>query len=155
MTMRPPVLRFALVLATFALGLTAFVGEARAETDGRLALGEVSAKVESTVADLAGVLRRAAFAELAALDMRGVTTTKHYVVSVSVVRLDRESTEKGSAATCIVSAVLRDAKRGALLVVLEAKARAEDVTKHLSDTETSAVRGAVRGALLRLPEALR
>ncbi|MFO0678355.1 MAG: hypothetical protein U0169_17590 [Polyangiaceae bacterium] len=143
----------------FVVAVFPFLGEREAraeETPKRLSLGEVSAAVQSAVADLPDVLRAAARVELEALDKKGgFATRRKFIVSVAVVQLEREVTATGEAATCVVSAALRDAKKGALVAVVRAKARAEDVSQRLAATETSAVVGALRGAFVRLPEALR
>jgi hypothetical protein len=55
---------------------------------------------------------------------------------------------------CVVSATVRDKKKGAIVAVLEGRARAENEERLAALLERAAMKSAVRGALARLPEAL-
>jgi len=133
-----------IALAACTFGLTQDV---RADTK-TISLGEVSAganaaltpKVVSAVQD-----------ELGHLDLSHAR--KQAVLSVSVVRLDSEARRGGSSTTCVVSATLRNPKTGAVFAIVEGRARAEGDSA--PSLETSALRGAVHGAVARIPDALR
>jgi hypothetical protein len=92
-------------------------------------VGEISA----VRADALPALRRAVDDELS-----HVRVTKEAIVSVSLVRLDH--------GTCVVSAVLRD-KNGTMFAMLEGRAS--------SSAQDMALKGAVHGAISRIPDALR
>jgi len=120
--------------------------DVRAESKA-VSLGEVSApdatiapKVTSAVQD-----------ELGLLDLSHAH--KQAVLSVAVVRLDREARPRGEAITCVVSATLRNPKSGAVFAVVEGRARAEGESART--LEASALRGAVHGAVVRIPDALK
>ena len=85
------------------------------------------------------------------LDLRA--SRRDAVRSASLVRLDAEY-ERGlvSGATCVVSITLRSRDGGVLFAVLEGHARAQGASSHVPE---SALRGAVHGALARVPEALK
>ncbi len=78
---------------------------------------------------------------------------KQAVLSLSVVRLDTEPRPGGASATCVVSVALRNPKSGAVFAVVEGRARAEGA--QIVSLESSALRGAVHGAVARIPDALR
>jgi len=139
-------------LATLAVGLlfAMFAPAKAADASSRhLALGEV-AVVPTAAAYVAPELRADLDDEIRALDLRGAR--KDAILSVSLVRLDTERAKGSDAATCVVSATLRSRKGGVLFAVLEGRARAQGASGHVSE---SALRGAVHGALSRVPEALR
>ena len=69
-------------------------------------------------------------------------------------RLDTGGAPPAIDATCEISATLRDAKGGAVFAILEGKARAKSGGASVA-VESSAVHGALHGALARIPEALR
>jgi len=109
-----------------------------------LSLGEV-AVVAKGATNMQGALKNALQAEIRDLDLRGAH--KDAILSVSLVTLDADRAQ----ATCVISATLRS-RDGALFAVLEGRARAQGGSDHVSE---SAMRGAVHGALSRVPEALR
>jgi hypothetical protein len=138
-------------LVTLAVGLCfAMLAPAKtADAESRaLALGEV-AVVPPAAAYMTPALRADLDAEIRELDLR--SAHKHAILSVSLVRLDTERARGSDAATCVVSATLRS-RNGVLFAVLEGRARAQGGSGHVSE---SALRGAVHGALSRVPEALR
>jgi hypothetical protein len=73
---------------------------------------------------------------------------------VSVVRLESR-TGSPAEVTCLVSATLRDRKRGAVFAVLEGSARGQDETRRLPALERAILRAAVSSAIARVPEAMR
>ena len=114
-----------------------------------VALGEVSSHVVRKDIDVAGVLKSSAQEELSSLDLRRVAPAKDKViVSVSLVRMEDDA----AAATCVVSATLRAERTGRLFAIVEGKARA---SQPQANADENALRGAVRGAMLRVPEALK
>ena len=108
-------------------------------------LGEVSAapKADATAVPM---LRQATEQELQSLDLR--SAKKDAVLSISLVRLETE----GQRVTCVVSATLRTKSGGTIFAILEGRA----LVSGASDRARSAsVKGAVHGALGRIPEALK
>jgi hypothetical protein len=115
----------------------------------QVALAEVSTPARRDLAPAA--LRATVEEELGALDMAGAK--KHAVLSVSVVRLDTVPTPKGVETTCVVSATLRTEGGQTLLAVLEGHAKA--LGAGAPSLERAALKGAVHGAMARIPEALK
>lgn len=116
-----------------------------------VALGEVSTVITRTGLDLRELLRTSAQEELRALDLSKVPASRRSILSVSLVRMEtlRDATNT-NVTTCIVSATLRDARRGAIFAVLEGRAHADS-----GAGDRAILRTAVRGAVARIPEALR
>jgi len=114
-----------------------------------VSLGEVSVP-QSNDATVGPRLTAAVEDELGQLDLSHAR--RQAVVSVSVVRLDSEPRNKGTAFTCVVSATLRNPKTGAVFAIVEGRARAEGESPR--SLESSALRGAVHGAVARIPDAL-
>ncbi|MFO0676231.1 MAG: hypothetical protein U0169_06835 [Polyangiaceae bacterium] len=138
----------------FAMIATTFVPTfADAATPKPISLGEVSSVVERRGVDLRGILRDVAGTEVAALNEGSLALRRPLVMSVSIVRMDGSKTHAGSTATCVVSAVLRDAIRGDLVAVVEGSARAEFGSSRVEESELGALRGAVRGAARRVKDA--
>jgi hypothetical protein len=139
------------------LALALFAVPAHA-ADRCVALGEVSSRVVREGIDYERLLRTASEQEISSLDLGRVARGRRVIVSVALVRLDTAAAQgndrRVTDATCKVSATLRNARGGSVFAVLEGEARASS-----SDTrdavETSAVHGALRGALGRIPDALR
>jgi hypothetical protein len=68
--------------------------------------------------------------------------------------MDRVTRDNKALVSCMVSATLRDQKKGALVAVLEGRAQAENEERLVVLLERATLKSAVRGALERLPEAL-
>ena len=113
-----------------------------------LSLGEI-AVVAKTPADMKPSLRSALDAEMRDLDLR--RARKDAVLSVSLVKLDTEQQRGSASATCVISATLRSRDGGVIFAILEGRARAQGG----GHVDESALRGAVHGALSRVPEALK
>jgi len=139
--------------ASIAISAAAFTLPALAG-EKRVVIGEVSSRVTRAGVDYEALLRAASEEELSALDLSRVPRGKRVVVSVSLVRLDTLAEPRATDATCEISATLRDARGGALFAILQGKARAESAGAP-GEVETTAVHGALHGALARIPEALR
>jgi hypothetical protein len=115
-----------------------------------VSLGEVAVLPHAALG-MTSALKTALESELHDLDLRA--TRKDAILSASLVKLDAE---RGpgivSSATCVISITLRSRNDGVLFAVLEGRARAQGSSDHVPE---SAIRGAVHGALVRVPEALR
>lgn len=115
----------------------------------------VSGAGTSRLANLSELVRHDVEAELAAIDWAKLSLRRRYRLSASVVRLDSTRTgERALAASCTVSAAVRD-ERGNLLVIVEGRARAEDAPSAAAEAERDALAEAVRGAIASVPEAIR
>jgi hypothetical protein len=132
-----------IVCAAFALHT-----DAAAAAERRVSLGEVSTHVERSDVNVSQVLRTTGQKELEALDLGAVRGKDRVVVSLALVRMESDH----AAATCVVSGTLRSARTGNVFAVVEGKAQAP---KPQNNAEENALRGAIRGAMLRVPEALR
>ena len=117
-----------------------------ADADGKhLSLGEI-AVVPTHASSMTGELKSALESEMKTLDLRGAH--KDAILSVSLVKLDTD--RKSSSTECVISATLRS-RSGVLFAMVEGRARAIG-TDHVSE---NALRGAVHGALSRVPDALK
>jgi hypothetical protein len=121
-------------------------------------LGEVATSVAAKSTrqiNVADLLRHDAEAEIAAIDW-GKTKLRHrYTLSALIVRLDSAPLgERALSASCTVSAAVRD-ERGALLAIVEGRARAEDAATAGMAAERDALAAAVRSAIAAVPEAIR
>ena len=121
-------------------------------------LGEVATSVAAQSTRLVNVgdlLRHDAEAELAAIDWSKTKLRHRYTVSALIVRLDSAPLgARALSASCTVSAAVRD-ERGALLAIVEGRARAEDAATAGIAAERDALAGAVRSAIIAVPEAIR
>ena len=135
-----------LVTLGVVLSFTMLASTKAADAGSRhLSLGEI-AVLPSGAAELAPELKADLEAEMRSLDLRAAR--KDAILSVSLVRLDAERDH----AECVVSATLRSRDGGVLFAMLEGHARAQGGSAHIPE---SALRGAVHGALSRVPEALK
>ena len=96
--------RLATVIAGIAVVLAALLGATHdASAAERLSLGEVSTSVTRRDVDVPALLRTLATEELRALETsKAPRDARHRgaIVSVALVRMDTESSAKGSASTC-------------------------------------------------------
>jgi hypothetical protein len=148
-----PVLALALVLAA---GLPSARAAAPVAT---VAVGEVVIQVEgdtpSSRALLIRTLRTALSEELTTLSAAGSTGKRPLVVSATLTRLLTEQRDKRARATANISLVLRRADDQVLFAELRGRASAEESSDSVAAVQQMALRGAVRGAISRLPEAVR
>jgi hypothetical protein len=121
--------------------------------DKPVVIGEVSSQVTREDVDYAGLVRSTSEDELRALDFSHVPRGKRVIASISLVRMDTFEGSPVTDATCEISATLRDARGGTVFAILEGKARAK--TARTQTAELDALRGALHGALVRIPEVLR
>jgi hypothetical protein len=121
-------------------------------------LGEVATSVaarSTRLLNVADLLRRDAEAELAAIDWSKAKLRHRYTLSALIVRLDSAPLgARALEASCTVSAAVRD-ERGALLAIVEGRARAEDAASAGIAAERDALAAAVRSAITAVPEAIR
>jgi hypothetical protein len=144
-------------LAGVAIGLAVLLATAAdAREPAPVTLGEVATRVHSPrLGDVVELLRRDAQTELAAIDWSKRGVRRKVSVSASLVRLDSVQERGLLRADATVSATLRDARTGALLAILEGRARAEDRPVAAAGAERDALAAAVRGAITAIPEAIR
>ena len=137
-------MRLATLGAVVCLAILAPVRAADADSK-HLSLGEV-AVVPTNASAMEGALKSALESEMKDLDLRGAH--KDAILSVSLVKLDTD--RRSSSTECVVSATLRS-RSGVLFAMVEGRARAVG-SDHVNE---SALRGAVHGALSRVPDALK
>ena len=119
-------------------------GEANA-SDTSLALGEIAAPAAAMGIDLPS-FKAAAEGELRGVDISKVR--KHRNVLVSVAIIGSEQAPFGYT----VNALLRDAKTGTMLAILEGKAKADGAANE--SLRRQVLRAALHGAVTKIPEAL-
>jgi hypothetical protein len=132
-----------------ALALVALPASAAAPS---VTVGEVTSSVVREGVDLNAMLRGVVEQELPGVDVG--TRAKPTIVAFSLVSMDRTTADAKTQVSCVVSATVRDKRKGALVAVLEGRARAENEEKLVDLLERATLKSAVRGALSRLPEAL-
>jgi hypothetical protein len=140
------------------LGLAATLSfaslDAVAATPPPLTIGEVTSEVVRQDVDLGAVLRTMLEQELPGVDI-GKPRPKPTVLSVSLVQMERTAPAGSKAqVSVIVNATLRDRRKGAVVAIVEGRARAENEERLVDLLEHAALKSAVRGALSRLPQAL-
>lgn len=137
-------MRLATLGAVVCFAILAPVRAADADSK-HLSLGEV-AVVPQNASSMTDTLKSTLESELKELDLRGAH--KDAILSVSLVKLDTD--RRSSSTECVVSATLRS-RSGVLFAMVEGRARAVG-SDHVNE---SALRGAVHGALSRVPDALK
>jgi hypothetical protein len=142
-------MRFLVPLAAILLS---FAPASIAAAPSPITIGEVTSAVVREDVDMSTVVRGVLEQELPGVD---VGKSRPAILSLSLVRMDREvAPNDKTQVTCVVSATVRDRKKGALVAVLEGRARAENEERLVGLLERATLKSAVRGALQRLPEAL-
>lgn len=111
-----------------------------------IAVGEVSMPPASSAIDVAA-LRDAAEGEIKQIDASRLPGRRHLVVSLSLTRAAVESP-----VACTVNAMLRDARTGVMIAIIEAGARAEGPVS--PELRKQVAHAAVRNAMRRIPRAL-
>lgn len=134
-------------LASMLLAAALSAGDASA-ADTSIALGEVAVPPASSGVDRAA-LKSAAEGELSGVDpakLRVLRKKRSVLVSVAVIGAQQ------SPFACTVNAMLRDAKTGTMLAIIEGRAKAEgDANPEL---RKQVMRAAVRSAVSQIPAAL-
>ncbi|HET7542883.1 MAG TPA: hypothetical protein VFK05_23585 [Polyangiaceae bacterium] len=112
---------------------------------GSIGVGKAKPEVER---ELRALLR----AELASAEFARLKTSRHYVLSATLVRLESVQSADSARATCVVSvAILREGANLHALVNGRATAEEADAPEAQSD----ALRAAVHSAMARVSRALR
>lgn len=111
-----------------------------------IAVGEVSPPPPGSGIDVAG-LRAAATAEIARLDASRLPARRRVVVSLALTRAVVDGP-----VVCTVNAMLRDARTGAMIAVIEAGAEAAGPAS--IELRKQVARAAVQSAVRRIPRAL-
>ena len=117
-----------------------------------IGIGEVSI-VQPTAEIDDGTLRAMVEDAVGSLDGAALPRGRAAVLSVSLVRLDSHADPLE--VTCVVSATLRDRRRGAVFAVLQGSARGQDEPRRRRALERAILRAAVGSAISRVPEAMR
>ena len=143
--------RFALALA---VGLLTLPAGGRQADAAPVTLGEVTSSVSRPNLDVQDALRRLATSELGRVDLRGARRG-HWVLSVTLLRMETRLEERRARTTCVVSAMLRSERGGELHAILGGRAELEDAPRSVRALELGALRVAVHGAVGRVPDALR
>lgn len=124
-----------------------------------VAVGEVVVALDATQLEgtrgLERALRSALATELAQLGRRGVVVDHPLVVSATLTKLSSERHKQHTTASAAISLALRRADDQVLFAELRGRASAEEAAGNLASVRSAALRAAVRGAVERLPEALR
>jgi hypothetical protein len=143
-----------------AMGLVTGLPTARAAAPAApvAIVGEVVVKLEGEAsprhAQLERALRAALSEELSALSRVGATGKRPLVVSAALTKLLTEQRAQRARATASISLVLRRADDQVLFAELRGRASAEESSDSVAAVQQLALRGAVRGAVARLPEAV-
>ena len=135
------------LLAPLLLATALSAGDASA-AETSIALGEVAVPPASSGVDHA-TLRTAAEGELRSVDSKKLHVLRKkrsVLVSMAIIG------STPSPFACSVNAVLRDAKTGAMLAVIEGRARSEGDAS--PEVRTRVLRAAVHSAMSQIPEAL-
>lgn len=111
------------------------------------ALGEVAAPPETSGIDRA-TLKSTAERELETVDTSRVKAKKRRPVVVSVAITSAADASK----TCTVNAMLRDAKSGTMIAILQGRASSEG--QGSPDLRRAVLRAAMRSAVTQIPDAL-
>jgi hypothetical protein len=123
-----------------------------------VSVGDVAVAVDGVGAEatpeLRGALRRALSEELEELAKTGLALRHPLVVSATLTKLSSERRAERSRVSAVISLALRRADDQVLFAELRGRASAEESTGNLASVRSAALRGAVRGAVGRLPEAV-
>jgi hypothetical protein len=121
------------------------VGQAASAADGSISLGEVTPPPPSSGVDV-GVIHDAAERAIKQLEPSALRPRQRVVVSVAVTRAAVDPVD------CTVNAIVRDARTGAMIAIIEAGAHASGPVS--SELRKQVANAAVRNAIRRIPSAL-
>lgn len=119
-------------------------GDAQAG-DTSLSLGEIAPPPVAMEVDMPA-FKSAAEAEVRGVDVSKLRKHRKVLVSIAVIGA------AGAPFGCTVNALLRDAKTGTMLAILEGKANVEGSAN--AETRKQVLRAALRSAVTKIPEAL-
>ncbi len=129
-----------------------------AHAEGRpvVSVGDVNVASDAgeATAELGGALRLALNDELSQVPRLG-PKQRPLVVSATLTRLSSERRDGRVKTSATISLALRRADDQVLFAGLRGRASVEDSVGNLASLRRAALRGAVRGAVARLPEAVR
>lgn len=115
-------------------------------TEVPIAVGEVSLPAAGSGIDPAS-LRAVAAAEIDGLDASRIPDRRRVVVSLALTGAQAQGP-----VACTINAMLRDARTGTMIAIIEAGAKAEGPTS--AELRTRVAHAAVRSAIRRIPTAL-
>jgi hypothetical protein len=145
-------------LLTLLLGLGIGLPTVQAASrPAKVSIGDVVVHLETTSgreAELSRLLRVALSEELALLAATGSTGKRALVVSATLTKLSTERCAARARASASISLVLRRADDQVLFAELRGRASVEETSDSVVTVQQEALRGAVRGAVARLPEAV-
>jgi hypothetical protein len=146
----------------FALGLllVASAGPRSAQAAANaVSIGDVvvalDGEVTSTTLELKRELRGALIDELTSLAASDSAPAYPLVVSATLTKLSSEKGAQQAKASAAISLALRRADDQNLFAEVLGRASAEEARGSVASVRRAALRGAVRGAVARLPEAMR
>jgi hypothetical protein len=145
-------------LLTLLLGLAVGLPVQAASRAARVSIGDVLVQVEAAPsgreAELSRALRLALSEELAVLAATGATGQRPLVVSATLTKLSTERRAERARASASISLALRRADDQLLFAEVRGRASVEESSDSVVTVQQAALRGAVRGAVARLPEAV-
>lgn len=120
-----------------------------------VAVAEVSSQAKAAqIQNVPDLLRKDIEAELSTLDWSKAKTRRRYLISATVVELGSQPAgPRAVQSSCVVSATVRDAERGNVVLVLQGKARVDEASS-ASAAERALLSAAARSAIAKVPEAL-
>jgi hypothetical protein len=143
----------------FAATVASNPASARASGPPAVSVGDVSVAIDASAAgdalpELGKALRAALNDELSRVADLG-PMKRPLIVSATLTRLSSERREQRAQASATISLALRRADDQVLFAELRGRASVEEASGNLALLRRAALQGAVRGALARLPEAVR
>lgn len=138
------------LLAAVTVAATLFTGSADAlAADGPVAVGEISPLPSGSGTD-AAVVRDVAASEIRQIDLSRLAGRRKFVVSISLTKITKALAD--GAVACTVNAMLRDARTGAMIAIIEAGAQADGPSS--TELRKQVAHAAIRSAMRRIPKAL-
>jgi hypothetical protein len=160
MLQRAPSRAMLATLTGLILAAAAGSGSSSAQAAGRpaVSVGDVNVSVDAeaagdVAAELGRALRAALNDELSRVTGLG-PMKRPLIVSATLTRLSSERRDERAQASATISLALRRADDQVLFAELRGRASVEEASGNLATLRRAAVQGAVRGALMRLPEAV-
>ncbi len=132
-----------------AVVMVVFSTTATYAAESTVALGEVAAPAASTGIDRA-TLKNAAERELSGIDSAKLKAKKRRPVVVSIALTSATDVSKG----CTVDAMLRDARSGAMIAIVQGRASAEGDGEGSPTLRKAVLHAAMRSAVTQIPDAL-
>jgi len=162
LSMRPRALSLVVLVATLAVlssGLGSTVSPAHAASVSSVSIGEVSISEDAGLGGAAAVdvgraLRGALNDELAQIRSSD-RPRRPLIVSATLQRVSSEKLALGSKASAVISLALVRADDRVLFAELRGRASVEESSASPAAARSSALKRAVHGAMVRLPEAMR